>query len=52
MFDLLNICKSCLVITGEGWVRAAIDRWNYRHMFRTVLDGATFFTVLYLTMQK
>ncbi|XP_069127609.1 uncharacterized protein [Argopecten irradians] len=37
---------------GERWVRGAIDRWNYRHMFRTFLDGATYFLFLYLAMKS
>ncbi|XP_060067478.1 uncharacterized protein LOC132547694 [Ylistrum balloti] len=37
---------------GETWVRGAIDRWNYRHMFRTFIDSATYFLFVYLAMKS
>ncbi|OWF37628.1 hypothetical protein KP79_PYT07906 [Mizuhopecten yessoensis] len=37
---------------GAAWVRDAIDRWNYRHMFRTFIDCAAYFLYLYLAMKS
>ncbi|XP_033741074.1 uncharacterized protein LOC117327934 [Pecten maximus] len=54
MLPEINILldKEVVEKKGEMWVRGAIDRWNYRHMFRTFIDSAAFFTFLYLAMKS
>lgn len=33
---------SCCSFPGEKWLEGAVERWNKRHLFRTLINTANF----------